>query len=376
MKTLLNGLTLLRLAVMVALVIAANCTNAASTTPSLVKSSLKSVTKFTTQDGADFVIDDSRKLISAILVVVGDVDLQNVFYKPVITVSDKATISPGSGVQQDFIKPVVYTVTAEDGTQTSYTAEVVIYNFTGQDSTAAFDKPGGAGPQPIPWTYLVPSPAALLSGTWELAHSGSLEIRQVGNDQVLTLLEQTPTTQTVMVKVNDNEQPPTQSTGAYGWNLTLNPDNTFTGTTDQGDSSAGRWDLVDLGRNALNRYELKLDGTTTIADGPTVSGITIWYITSVSPSALTLTRDPIITSSSTTSFAVTLNIHRPSLSYSFSSSKPAAGRLTLAWTWGAPPYQVQFKETLSDAWREIATVNEQTYTATAQGLSGFYRVVP
>jgi hypothetical protein len=44
---------------------------------------------------------------------------------PEILISDKATISPNSGVAQDFRNPVAYTVTAEDGvSQRRYTAVV------------------------------------------------------------------------------------------------------------------------------------------------------------------------------------------------------------------------------------------------------------
>ena len=52
---------------------------------------------------------------------------------PTITVSDKATITPASGVAQDFTKPVVYTVTSEDGiVTTKYTVTAELngtYNF-------------------------------------------------------------------------------------------------------------------------------------------------------------------------------------------------------------------------------------------------------
>ncbi|GAB3998692.1 hypothetical protein GCM10028807_47060 [Spirosoma daeguense] len=44
---------------------------------------------------------------------------------PTITASDKATVSPASGVAQDFSKAVTYTVTAEDGTTQAYTATVI-----------------------------------------------------------------------------------------------------------------------------------------------------------------------------------------------------------------------------------------------------------
>lgn len=44
---------------------------------------------------------------------------------PTIKISDKATITPESGVAQDFSKPVTYTVTSEDGiTTTTYTVSV------------------------------------------------------------------------------------------------------------------------------------------------------------------------------------------------------------------------------------------------------------
>ena len=45
---------------------------------------------------------------------------------PVISVSDKATVNPASGMPQDFTQPVSYTVTAEDGSQAVYSAIVIV----------------------------------------------------------------------------------------------------------------------------------------------------------------------------------------------------------------------------------------------------------
>jgi glutamine amidotransferase-like uncharacterized protein len=45
---------------------------------------------------------------------------------PTITVSDKATISPASGGLMDFTNPVVYTVTAENGSTQSYIVTVTV----------------------------------------------------------------------------------------------------------------------------------------------------------------------------------------------------------------------------------------------------------
>lgn len=50
---------------------------------------------------------------------------------PVITISDKATISPASGTIVDFTNPVVFTVTAEDGSEAKYTATVTCGNGGG-----------------------------------------------------------------------------------------------------------------------------------------------------------------------------------------------------------------------------------------------------
>lgn len=43
---------------------------------------------------------------------------------PTIEISPRATVSPASGLQQDFSGPVVYTVTAEDGTTKTFSTSV------------------------------------------------------------------------------------------------------------------------------------------------------------------------------------------------------------------------------------------------------------
>jgi len=47
---------------------------------------------------------------------------------PVINVSPKATVTPASGVMQNFTEPVIYTVMAEDGSTTQYTATINMKN--------------------------------------------------------------------------------------------------------------------------------------------------------------------------------------------------------------------------------------------------------
>ena len=68
------------------------------------------------------VIDEDLKKVEA--TVPWETDVTTLV--PTITISKKATISPASGVPTDFTDPVIYTVTAEDGSQTDYTAIVTI----------------------------------------------------------------------------------------------------------------------------------------------------------------------------------------------------------------------------------------------------------
>lgn len=62
-------------------------------------------------------INESEKQIT--LVVPSNFDLEKL--EPAIEISDKAIISPASGASQDFTKPVLYTVRAEDGSEQQYT---------------------------------------------------------------------------------------------------------------------------------------------------------------------------------------------------------------------------------------------------------------
>ena len=55
---------------------------------------------------------------------------------PTIKISDKASVSPASGVAQDFTSPVTYTVTAEDGSTKVYIATVTDALSDAKDITA------------------------------------------------------------------------------------------------------------------------------------------------------------------------------------------------------------------------------------------------
>ncbi|GAB3998690.1 hypothetical protein GCM10028807_47050 [Spirosoma daeguense] len=96
------------------------------TTPgTTTKSSAKAITAFAfngLNPAVTATIDATAKTISA--TVASGTDVTKLV--PTITVSDKATVSPASGVAQDFSKAVTYTVTAEDGTTQAYTASVVV----------------------------------------------------------------------------------------------------------------------------------------------------------------------------------------------------------------------------------------------------------
>ncbi|WKV11617.1 DUF5018 domain-containing protein [Marivirga harenae] len=58
---------------------------------------------------------------------------------PSISVSENATVSPASGTSQDFTNPVIYTVTAENGTSVEYTVTVnVLKNTNAKIETFGF----------------------------------------------------------------------------------------------------------------------------------------------------------------------------------------------------------------------------------------------
>jgi hypothetical protein len=88
--------------------------------PTIIKRTEKEITSFKMSvQGQEVVaiISVIDKKISAVLPIGSDVKA----IAPTITISDKATISPQSGVAQDFTNPVKYTVKAEDGTTVEYT---------------------------------------------------------------------------------------------------------------------------------------------------------------------------------------------------------------------------------------------------------------
>ena len=94
-----------------------------TTTPPVVKSTAKDLTKFSfaaLSPVVDATIDASTKAITATVPAGTDVTK----LVPTITISDKATVSPATGVAQDFSKEVSYTVTAEDGGTVVYKVNV------------------------------------------------------------------------------------------------------------------------------------------------------------------------------------------------------------------------------------------------------------
>lgn len=68
------------------------------------------------------VITESAKTIVAVVPFGTDVTA----LVPIITVSDKATVTPTSGSPVNFTNPVTFTVTAEDGSQVNYVATITV----------------------------------------------------------------------------------------------------------------------------------------------------------------------------------------------------------------------------------------------------------
>ncbi|MEI6092769.1 MAG: DUF5018 domain-containing protein [bacterium] len=55
---------------------------------------------------------------------------------PNLTISNKASVNPGSGISQNFTNPIVYTVTAEDGSTENYTVTVIVANSSYKEITS------------------------------------------------------------------------------------------------------------------------------------------------------------------------------------------------------------------------------------------------
>jgi hypothetical protein len=68
----------------------------------------------------DGVVDNTNYTVS--LSVPSYTDVTNL--TPTISISDNATISPDSGVAEDFTNPITYTITAQDGSTQDYTVTV------------------------------------------------------------------------------------------------------------------------------------------------------------------------------------------------------------------------------------------------------------
>jgi hypothetical protein len=93
--------------------------------PKPVKSSAKAITSFKfssfTPEVTGTITEADKKI--ALTVPAGT----NVTaLSPTIAISEKATVSPASGVAQNFSNPVTYTVTAEDGTTQAYQVTVTV----------------------------------------------------------------------------------------------------------------------------------------------------------------------------------------------------------------------------------------------------------
>lgn len=87
------------------------------------KSSAKDITKFSfaaLSPAVEGTIDAAAKTISATVPAATNVTK----LVPTITLSDKATVSPATGVAQDFSKEVSYTVTAEDASTVVYKVKI------------------------------------------------------------------------------------------------------------------------------------------------------------------------------------------------------------------------------------------------------------
>jgi len=89
-------------------------------------SSEKDILTFTIPSQVSSVVDAVNATVAVVMPI--GTDVTNL--TPTITVSPYATISPASGVAQDFTNPVTYTVTAQDNSTKTWTVTVTIQSIT------------------------------------------------------------------------------------------------------------------------------------------------------------------------------------------------------------------------------------------------------
>ena len=88
-----------------------------------VKSSDKSIASFTLSgldSKASEVVDNTKHTVT--IIVPSGTNITNL--TPIISVSDSSNILPNSGAPQNFTSPIVYLVTAQDGSTQKYTVTV------------------------------------------------------------------------------------------------------------------------------------------------------------------------------------------------------------------------------------------------------------
>lgn len=90
----------------------------------IIKSSEKKILEFSIE-AIDATINEPEKKIEITLPASSDVKK----LKPSIKTSSKSTISPSSNSEVDFTNPVIYTVTAEDGSTQTYTVTVYVKKY-------------------------------------------------------------------------------------------------------------------------------------------------------------------------------------------------------------------------------------------------------
>ena len=100
-----------------------------------IKSSNKEIKTFSFKTlNINASIDSVQRNITANLPFRTDASL----LAPTITISPKATISPASDIVQNFTKPVLYTVTAEDGSSQTFTVNISIKSSEKQITSFSF----------------------------------------------------------------------------------------------------------------------------------------------------------------------------------------------------------------------------------------------
>jgi hypothetical protein len=150
---------------------------------------------------------------------------------PTITVSPQASVSPASGVPQNFTVPVTYTVTAENGTKQGYTVSVetltakkiTAFDFASPAATGVIDENAKTVAVSVPWNTVLTSLAPTITHTGSSISPASGAAQDFSSPKTYTVTAGDSSEEAYTITVTKKEYALRGRGPANGWIFYINP---------------------------------------------------------------------------------------------------------------------------------------------------------